>query len=631
MLRAEPLCKIQLLMLASEAQDAALALARFGVFNPAPCALESLGESPAVDYREAWLEAEARLSKLLEQCGDTGPLGIPADAEAPALADLQELNHWLKDVWVSCLACHDSETQIEDARNHLVALEETLAKLERLNVDLAHLLRADSLLAVSIGSLPVAGLKRVTEALAMTGHLVSRFDQVGEQVFAVIAGPRTRQDEVRGVLAQAGWRELPVPDELRTHPQAARTWMEEERTRLNMQSGAACQIMDGLRDRFGPRLHEARLRLALARPLAEAALAGVRGKGGLAALSGWVPKRQLDALRDTLDGHFHGRFWLDVREPTAGEIAEVPSLVRYPGWLKPFVPLVKSYGIPRYGEFDPALPFAFTYLLLFGAMFGDIGHGAVILLLSAALTRRLGRMAWVGIAAGAASMLFGLFYGSIFGYETLIEPLWLSPLHDPIRALTIAVSFGVGFIVFTLLVNARNKFMAGQIGEALFDSTGLAGLVFYLGAVGSVVSLAGAADLAQPAGVLAGIGIVTIAAFKWVEAKAGLGERILVTAIETLETGINLFANTLSFMRVAAFSLNHVALALAIFTLANGLGTAGHWLTIVLGNIVIIVLEGGIVAIQALRLMYYEGFSRFFSGDGTEFVPLRLSSQQARV
>ncbi|MBS1219494.1 MAG: V-type synthase subunit, partial [Proteobacteria bacterium] len=260
-----------------------------------------------------------------------------------------------------------------------------------------------------------------------------------------------------------------------------------------------------------------------------------------------------------------------------------------------------------------------------------IGHGAVILLLAAALYQRLGRMAWVGIAAGAASMLFGLFYGSIFGYEDILSPLWPSPLHDPIRVLTLAVGFGVGFIVFTLLVNARNKFIAGHVGEALFDSTGIAGLVFYLGAVGSVVSLAGAADLAKPAGVLAGLGIVTIAAFKWIEAKAGLGERILVTAIETLETGINLFSNTLSFMRVAAFSLNHVALALAIFTLANGLEAAGHWFTIVLGNIVIIVLEGGIVAIQALRLMYYEGFSRFFSGDGTEFVPLRLSSQAAKV
>jgi V/A-type H+-transporting ATPase subunit I len=624
MLRAEPLLKIQLMLLASEAQDAALALARFGVFNPAPCSLDALAESPAALYREAWLEAEARLSKLLELCGDTGSLRLPEEAEAPALADLQELNDWLKEVWIACLGRHESEAEIEDARTHLDALEETLAKLERLNVDLAHLLRADSLLAVNIGSLPVAGLKRVTEALSMTGHLVSRFDQVGEQVFAVIAGPRTRQDEVRGLLAQAGWRELPVPDELRTHPQAARVWLEDERTRLDAQSGAECKILDALREQFGPRLHEARVRLALARPLAETALAGVCGKGGLAALSGWIPRRQLSTLHDTLEARFHGRYWLELHEPTADEMAEVPSLVRYPAWLTPFVPLVKSYGIPRYGEFDPALPFAITYLLLFGAMFGDIGHGAVIVLLAATLYRRFGRMVWVGILAGAVSMLFGLFYGSVFGYEDIIEPLWQSPLHDPIRVLTIAVGFGVGFIVFTLLVNTRNRYVAGRVGEALFDSTGLAGLVFYLGAVGSLASLAGGVDLERPSGVLAGLGIVTIAAFKWLEAKAGLGERILVAAIETLETGINLFANTLSFMRVAAFSLNHVALALAIFTLANGLGTAGHWFTIVLGNVVIIGLEGGIVAIQALRLMYYEGFSRFFSGDGTEFVPLRL-------
>ena len=179
MLRAEPLLKLQLLMLASEAQDAALALARFGVFNPAPCELDTLTESPTVAYREAWLEAGARLAKLLEQCGDTGPLEISEEAEAPTLADLEELNAWLKDVWTACLACHESEAQIADEGSHLDALEETLAKLERLNVDLAHLLRADSLLGVSIGSLPVTGLKRVTEALAMTGHLVSRFDQVG--------------------------------------------------------------------------------------------------------------------------------------------------------------------------------------------------------------------------------------------------------------------------------------------------------------------------------------------------------------------------------------------------------------------------------------------------------------------
>jgi hypothetical protein len=146
----------------------------------------------------------------------------------------------------------------------------------------------------------------------------------------------------------------------------------------------------------------------------------VRGKGGLAALSGWIPKRQLDALRARLDARFHGCYWLDLREPTPAEVAEVPSLVRYPGWLAPFVPLVKSYGVPRYGEFDPALPFALTWLLLFGAMFGDVGHGAVILLLAATLHRRLGPMAWVGVAAGGCRCC--LASSTADRYEDLIEP-----------------------------------------------------------------------------------------------------------------------------------------------------------------------------------------------------------------
>ncbi len=626
MLRAEPLYRIQLVLLASEAQDAALALARFGAFNPASGGAEALTQTPAAAYREVWLEAEARLAKLLAQCGDTGALELPADAEAPSLADLEELNAWLKEVWTACLDCHDATQRLDETHTRLAALEDTLARLERLDVDLGRLLRPDSLLAVRLGSLPADNVRRLNEALALSGHVLSRFDQSGDQVYAVIAGPRTRHDEVRGLLAQAGWHALELPDELRTHPRAARSWLESERQRVAMQSGAQCEVFDGLRGRFGPRLHEARQRLALAHPLAEAARAGVRGQGGLAALTGWVPKRRLAALRATLDARFRGRYWLDLREPAPRDVADVPSLVRYPAWLAPFIPLVKSYGVPRYGEFDPALPFAFAWLLLFGAMFGDVGHGAVIVLVAAGLAPRLGRIAWVGVAAGVASMVFGLLYGSVFGYETLIEPLWLSPLHDPIRMLMLAVGFGVGFIVCTLLVNAWNKAAAGHAGEALFDSGGLAGLAFYLGAVGVVASLAGAADLMPQAAWLAGGGLAVVAVFKWTETRAAPAERVLVTAIETLETGIGLFSNTLSFMRVAAFSLNHVALALAVFTLAGGLGAAGHWIAVVLGNVVIIALEGAIVAIQAMRLMYYEGFSRFFNGDGTEFVPLRVVS-----
>jgi V/A-type H+-transporting ATPase subunit I len=624
MFRAEPLVKIRLLMLASEAPDAALELARFGIYSPAQHAPAALAEKTAEAYREAWLEAESRISKLVERCGGLPELSIPQGVAAPTLSDLEELNAWLKEVWNACLAAHEGEARIQEEVRHLNSLQDTLNKLEHLDVDLAQLLRPNGLLAVNIGSLPAASIKRMGEALSMTGSLLYMFDTVGDQVYAVIAGPRDRHAEVSGLLSQAGWRELPVPAELCAHPDAARSCLLEERKRVETRISVGCASMDSLRGEYRSGLEEARLRVALGQPLAEAAIAGVRGHGALASLSGWIPRRRKKELKKALEARFHGQYWLNMEDPQAGEARQVPSLVRYPGWLLPFVPLVKSYGIPRYGEFDPSLMFALTYLLLFGAMFGDVGHGGVILILAVFLYRKLGRVAWVGIMAGAASMGFGLLYGSVFGYEDLISPIWLSPLHDPTRVLTVAVLFGVGFITFTLLANIYNQLNAGHPGEALFDSTGLAGLLFYLGATGSVMGLAGLADFGPLAWGAAVLGISAVAVFKWLETRSSLGERTLVAAIETLETGINLFANTLSFMRVAAFSLNHVALALAVFTIANGLSSTGHWLTIVLGNVIIIVLEGGIVAIQALRLLYYEGFSRFFSGDGTEFVPLKL-------
>ncbi len=152
MFRAEPLVRIRLLMLASEAPDAALELARFGVFSPAAHTPPELAESLADPYREAWLDAESRVSKLVERCGNMGELIIPEGAAAPTLADLDELNTWLKGVWNTCLSAHEGEARIQEEIRHLDALEDTLTKLERLNVDLAQLLRADGLLAVNIGS-----------------------------------------------------------------------------------------------------------------------------------------------------------------------------------------------------------------------------------------------------------------------------------------------------------------------------------------------------------------------------------------------------------------------------------------------------------------------------------------------
>ncbi len=123
------------------------------------------------------------------------------------------------------------------------------------------------------------------------------------------------------------------------------------------------------------------------------------------------------------------------------------------------------------------------------------------------------------------------------------------------------------------------------------------------------------------------LSLLVLLTYKAIQTKASPGERMLVAFIETFETLTGYISNTLSFLRVAAFSLNHVALAIAVFALADMMVTVqAHILMVICGNLFILVLEGAIVTIQALRLEYYEGFSRFYSGDGLEFRPLRLNT-----
>ena len=61
---------------------------------------------------------------------------------------------------------------------------------------------------------------------------------------------------------------------------------------------------------------------------------------------------------------------------------------------------------------------------------------------------------------------------------------------------------------------------------------------------------------------------------------------------------------------------------MAVSSLASGGGVGGAIVTVV-GNAIVMVLEGLIVAIQVLRLEYYEMFSRYFSGRGKEFVSIK--------
>jgi len=107
----------------------------------------------------------------------------------------------------------------------------------------------------------------------------------------------------------------------------------------------------------------------------------------------------------------------------------------------------------------------------------------------------------------------------------------------------------------------------------------------------------------------------------------GFLETFMESVINLLEIVMGYLANTVSFIRVAAFALAHAGLFLAIFQLAGLSGKNQHLVSgiiLILGNILIVLLEGLVVTIQSLRLNYYEFFSRFFVSAGREYRPLTL-------
>jgi V/A-type H+-transporting ATPase subunit I len=332
---------------------------------------------------------------------------------------------------------------------------------------------------------------------------------------------------------------------------------------------------------------------------------------------------------------------LDKREDitlTAEEPKEVrglkpPTILRNNWFFKPFEAIVTMYGLPAHNEFDPTVLVALTYILMFGAMFGDVGQGAVIGLAGLYMYfGRKSRLGWVLACVGASSIVFGFLYGSVFGNEHLLKPVWKAPMENINQLLIIAVGYGAVIIVLSIVISIINSIKAKDYGRLIFDRNGLAGLVFYAGALTAVLlALTGKAKLPVP--LIAGVLLVPLLLMLFREKLEklilkhhhdGNGGSFVEGFFEVFETVLGFLSNTISFVRVSAFALSHAGLALAIWTLYDMAAGAGKIVVLIIGNLLIIGLEGLIVGIQCMRLQFYEMFSRFFSGDGREFKPVRV-------
>jgi V/A-type H+-transporting ATPase subunit I len=254
------------------------------------------------------------------------------------------------------------------------------------------------------------------------------------------------------------------------------------------------------------------------------------------------------------------------------------------------------------------------------------------------------------ILLGLASVASGVLYGSYFGVVD-----WngreLSVLHDPLKMnpllfMGAGIGFGILLMSIGLLSNAVNRLRRGDIVGALMDKFGVAGAVFYWGvlAVGIRMAIGGASDfntvllalvIAVPLGVV--FAKEPLEYFLHRRSPHGahgnqgsLVESLILAPVEVFEAITGYLANTISFVRLAAYSMAHAAVLKAAFTMGDQAAQVPYAgvvlcvVIIVLGNVVAIGLEGIVVAVQALRLEYYEFFGKFFSGSGRAFAPFRF-------
>jgi len=353
---------------------------------------------------------------------------------------------------------------------------------------------------------------------------------------------------------------------------------------------------------------------------------------------GFVPVSNVTKLKSELENQFGDKVIILVDDINKSGLGITPpTKLNNIKLFRPFETLVKMYGTPAYHEKDPTAFFGLTYMLLFGAMFGDVGQGLILLFSGLILELGWKRTSLGGILSriGLSSTLFGFIYGSVFGSEKILSPLIIRPMANINVMLVAAVVFGIALILSSYIYNIINSSLEKNIEEGLFGRNGAVGFVFYLILLYTILRVFVTHSNILPVLIYIMVGLLLLMLFKQpLSNKLAHTDKLyrespanyyVEEGFGIIETLLSMLSNTISFLRVGAFALNHVGLYIAFATLAGMMSTSwGNLAVLILGNIVIIALEGLIVLIQALRLEYYELFTKYYRGDGIEYIPVQI-------
>lgn len=544
-----------------------------------------------------------------------------------------------------------------EIRERLATLRQRLASAERFTRSDTDVTRLKDLrfVALRLVSGEMEALETIGGMLSPAPWAVVPLDHDSSGVLAAVATATFARDKLDEAIRIASVQPIAIPQN------ASELDRDRIADDLTIALASERDVRDGfarVKETYGDTIASLLARIEVSALLLQAQTF-FAAAGRFVVISGWVPADSAGKLRDRIKTATGDRAIIEISaaEQMSGAnegALRIPILHRNPLVLRPFQKLVEIYGTPSYNEVQPTAFFAISFLLMFGLMFGDVGHGAVLFLAGFLLFRYMPRFLDYGILlmeAGTASAVFGCLYGSVFGFHGIVPTLWLEPINDLSRFMAIAIGFGIVVITGGLLLNVVNAWRSGSFREAISGTRGLMGAFLYWVTIVLVARAFMPASVRIPSSLIVGLcvaaGLLLILGpliarrfEKRAEPRAKPIVRttpmslvLLERSIELVDTLFSYFANTISFVRVAAFAAVHAGVFIALFALADTLANVhfGGVLSVVVhvaGNVLIILLEGLTVSVQVLRLEYYEFFGKFFRGGGESYAPLMLRQER---
>ena len=644
-------------------------LSRYGVFHQTDSASYT---GVATGSANTWQETAAQyaaLERRIQVVMQTLSLeeGEPPSSESQrdSMMEVEKLRPAVEQVEEEVKTASD---QLTTEKKRLEQLENVLHQLEpveEIEIDIAAL-RNSRYTYSMLGLIPAANIDRLQTSLARVPNVFLTLRSDSAKPVVWLAGPQSNADILDRAAKSAYLDPLSLPEGYEGTPakiiESLHKSIEDAKQKIEELKSTLAKYAS----EHGAHLRELLWQAHTSRVLSDAIVRYGQLKHTYV-VTGWVPVDDLEDLTTRLKNASKEILIETLPTSRFGHNQHVPVALFNNKYLKPFQMLVNTYARPRYGELDPTILMAFTFPILYGAMFGDIGQGLVLFVLGLLMHNKIFMkgMQSLGLLiayCGASAAIFGGLYGSVFGFEGEhfsqtfgfeLHPIWISPIHDILRILGLAIDAGIVLLIFGFLLGVFSHWRARNWGHLLFGHNGLLGLLFYISFLALLGGFLGRTPIAPkiavainslpvpfPALALTfGLGIMFSELFMnlveghrpLIEGK-GIGGFVmyLVQAFMNLfETVISQLSNTLSYVRVGAFAVAHGGLSAAFFKLAELIGGGehgvGYWVMLLVGNLFFITLEALIVGIQTMRLHYYEFLGKFFTGGGMRFEPLSIT------